>query len=593
MLSKKILRVFCAVFFLFIAVNVNLYSQTKCPVTILTTSFGDINCDALGGLKEAKTWKETLSIEIAHDGSQTSLEKKKIDFLGGVIVPDSKTINNIMEELNEGGETYLAWIDKIADQGTGVDHAAAYKKIADDIIKNYPTYNVVLLSRDPLNKASVGKEKQYLLTVVNPYKDWLGRFFIDDPSLEFFNYNFDYQQENYKPLNLYYGGTDYNFSNVIYKDSGRYLIASDNILSDASWQDNLEESIYKKIIFRGAVSKIADTPVVDHVFAELVFSGTDQYAEIKQTLNKALEFIDQDVESIVAPKKKEIKLIRDVRIAWTGNQTPEVYSSYYNKLIKDMYDPQGTLFKSKKYIALPFLLTIKKMNHYLLIIFLVPYTSYNIERYNVDKPIVTDEFKGKTVLCFGDGKLGAGGLPVAEYLNAYYGATAYSLDIAYTGLSDKDNLSRMRVDQDVAVASTVFLDNINKLIPATKNGVDYVLGEDVLCCIACSDNVSKQATVNNPARYSELPDIFDAVATENTILNTIAILKDGGKAKFIWTSHCSYALGEDFGVKSFYEKIIKEIEKDNPNVEIKLEETISFLGARTHHYTMTIYKKLR
>ncbi|MEI6079840.1 MAG: hypothetical protein WCQ53_04300, partial [bacterium] len=501
MLSKKILRVFCAMFFLFIAVNVDLYSQTKCPITILTTSFTDMDCEALGDLAYPKTWKEALGSEIVPDVSQTGLEKK-IDFLSGVIVPDPKTIKDIVGRLNGGGgEVQLAWTDKITDQTTA-DNAKAYKKIADDIIKSYPAYGVVLLSRDPSNKELVGKEKQYLLTVVNPYKDWLGRFFIDDPSLEFFYYNFDYEQENYKALNLYYGGSDYNFSNVIYKDGGRYLIASDNILADTDWQNNLDESLYKRIIFRAAVSKIIDTPVVDHVFAELVFSGTDQYAEIKQALNKALEFIDQDVESVVDPKKKEIKLVRDIRIAWTGDQAPEVYSSYYNKLIKDIYDPQGTLFKNKKYIALPFLLTIKKVNHYLLIISLVPYTNYIINRYNIEKPVVTDEFKGKTVLCFGDGKLGAGGLPVAEYLNAYYGATAYSLDIAYTEFSDKDNLSRMRIDQDVSVASTVFLDNINKLIPATKSGVDYVLGEDILCCIACSDNPAKQAAVNNPTRYS-------------------------------------------------------------------------------------------
>jgi len=597
------------ILFTSITLSPNLPAKGDCSVKIVKTNLTDLNCHDLGDLKNKKKWRKTLKEEFVE---QEISEQE--DVTGKIDSPDADKITDIIHRLGQGYYAQLSWEDRTLDQ---VGAEVVYKTMLDELIKNNSKYNFVLLSKPLSAKGSLSEGTQYFLVAVNAYKDWLGKFFVEDPDFNQFYFNNDYHPfcpiaKKFKALDLYECGTGYEneveeddksnlstassraamlnpvpsaapfegYFSIPFITDSKYLVASKSIVADEIWQQTRFKSLYNKnLIYRESISEITDALVVDHVLVDLVFEGTDQYTEIKNAVNKALEFIGPQVGPI---DETYGPTSRDVRIAWIGNKGSEVYKSYYDKLIKDIYDPSGTLFKRQNDIALPSLFNVEGTKHYLLIITLIPYTEDRTKQYSIEESgDLKTQFAGKTVLCLGDGRLTHGYSPIAEYLNAYAGATAYSVDIAYDQCTESINKDRKRINQDITVEESEFTAKVQKIIP--EGLVDYVLGEEILCCIACSN------------RVSDTPDSFDKVKTRNAILNVIAVLKDGGKAKLKWIPHCIYRSGVNgeivyMNVKDKYESITKQIMMEKPGVDIKIYEHYDATKDKLE-YTMTITKK--
>ncbi len=181
-------------------------------------------------------------------------------------------------------------------------------------------------------------------------------------------------------------------------------------------------------------------------------------------------------------------------------------------------------------------------------------------------------FKDKSVL-----DLGAGNPTrvVDDLLSV--GANPYGLDICYK----ETNLNRRVINQSVLVPEAEFV-KIKDLSNDLKDGVDYVVSSELICCIDY-DGDGPDAT------YAFLPD-----NSKQTIINAISVLKKGGQARFYWVYHiggtttCHVSLqGEpdeqpyavELEYYANYKKIIEEIAVVKPNIKyLLMHDTDLFFG---------------
>jgi len=131
-----------------------------------------------------------------------------------------------------------------------------------------------------------------------------------------------------------------------------------------------------------------------------------------------------------------------------------------------------------------------------------------------------EKYKGKTVLSFGEANDG-----FIQVLNEKFGAKAYGVDNSYKST----DINNKKIKQDVVVTTQDFLKI--KEIPDLKDGVDYIVGKSFLCCIIAHYDPAVVQPAWNRGKYEKY---FNATNLKQAILNTIAVLKNGGNARFVW-----------------------------------------------------------
>ena len=176
------------------------------------------------------------------------------------------------------------------------------------------------------------------------------------------------------------------------------------------------------------------------------------------------------------------------------------------------------------------------------------------------------QYKNKAVLSFGEGYS-----DFVRIIAKYYDSKAYGLDIVYA----KTDLTRREILQDLTVPTSEFL-KIKDLTPDLKDGVDYVVGSVVLCCVGakCKRVYDKQPGWLTCKKWN-------AEAVKQVVTNAISILKSKGIAKFHTLVDPPDGMNDEEkkiffnDYKTYYTKIMKEIADENPNTTVNFDASKS------------------
>lgn len=479
--------------------------------------------------------------------------------------PDYQTIENKIKVLKEGELLSIPFLGTKADP---------YIRLTEQIINGHPEYKVMLFAEN-YNKKDRNK-KEYILTVINPYGDFLGKFLIEDPLVKQYSnsikknafkkyfFNNTYSPEKFK---LLIGAASSNQDTI---NSERYIIASSKLSQVTKERIKKEYKDTIEFTFGESLYTIQGAPKGDLVLAELAVSSGDQYKSLKDAIKKALELVESPAQ---------------IRISWAGDQGAENYKKNFKEIVYDFYHFfNGDVSNNNKNpVETASLWTIPELNHYLIIINLA------VSPYDEDLFGGWEKYRGKTVLSFGEGNVDKGSF--IYFLNKHYNARGYGLDYFYK----KTDLDKKEVLQDVTVPTEEFL-KIKKVIPNIDGGVDYVVGRNILNGIAYDWADKTGRKWQNEPSWNKSPKTFAGLKVKQALLNAIDILKVGGEAAFNWfhRDHRNYLdengkeiFGPDLPDDHYrlaVTSIFDEVKKERPNVILNLKNS-SFDG----EYTITSF----